>query len=246
MKQGKRLMFGSSRNQMHVRRLAATTLALIVLTALFIAAGSTTTASAQMARRTKRESSAARQARIARAVEETYVHRWEVFGGGGYLRFRSGQYLQKNNEVTWNTSATYMLNPRLGIIGDVRGAFGNAHVGNNIYNVYNPLITEYTFMGGPTYRFYAKQKQAASVQVLGGYSLGNFDGGSKDIPAPLLGMWPTSNKPVFSVGVSYDYNFYPNLAFRVTPSYVGTTFGSTLQNNLGINAGIVYRFGRIR
>ena len=200
---------------------------------------------AQLTRRTKRESSANRKARIQRAVDDTYTHRWEVFGGGGYLRFRSGQYLQKNNEVTWATSATYMLNPRLGIIGDVRGAFGNSKVGNNIYSVYNPLITEYTFLAGPSYRFYAKQKNAASVHAMAGYSLGNFDGGSKSIPAPLLGMWPTSNRPVFSVGASYDYNFYPNLAFRVTPTYVGTTFGGTLQNNLGINAGIVYRFGRI-
>ena len=201
---------------------------------------------AQLVRRTKRESSANRKARIQQAVDDTYTHRWELFGGGGYLRFRSGQYLQKNNEVTWAASGTYMLNPRLGIIADARGGFGNAKVGNNIYSVYNPLITEYTFMGGPTYRFYARQKNAVSGHVMAGYSLGNFDGGSKSIPAPLLGLWPTSNRPVFSVGVNYDYNFYPNLAFRVTPTYVGTTFGSTLQNNLGINAGIVYRFGKIR
>lgn len=208
--------------------------------------GAVAPAGAQMARRTRRESSANRKARIQKAVEETYTHRWELFGGGGYLRFRSGQYLQRNNEVTWAASGAYMLNPKLGIIADARGGFGNAKVGNNIYSVYNPLITEYTFMGGPTYRFYATQKNAASVQVMGGYSLGNFDGGSKAIPAPLLGMWPTSNRPVFSAGVSYDYNFYPNLAFRVTPTYVGTTFGSTLQNNLGVNTGIVYRFGRVR
>jgi hypothetical protein len=194
-------------------------------------------------RRTRRESSANRKARIDRLTEETYTKRWEVFGGGGFLRFRPGQYLQKNNEITWATSATYFLNPKFGIMGDIRGAFGNAKVGNNIYSVNNPLITEYTFLAGPTYRFYAKQKQAASVQAMGGYSLGNFDGGSKSIPAPLLGMWPTQNRPVFSVGVSYDYNFYPNLAFRVTPTYVGTTFGGTLENNIGVNAGIVYRFG---
>ena len=197
-------------------------------------------------RRSKRESSANRKARILRQTEETYTHRYEVFGGGGYLRFRSGEFLQKNNEITWAASATYFLNPRLGIIADARGGYGNAKVGNNIYSVYNPLITEYTFMGGPTYRIWGHQKTALSVHAMGGYSLGNFDGGSKAIPAPLLGLWPTSNKPVFSVGVNYDYNFYPNLAFRLTPTYVGTTFGDHLQNNLGINAGIVYRFGRIK
>lgn len=201
-------------------------------------------AEAQIGHRTKRESSANRKARIERLTEETYSARWEVFGGGGFLRFRPGQYLQKNNEVTWATSATYFLNKKLGITGDVRGAFGNAKLGNNIYGVYNPLITEYTFLAGPTYRVYTKQKQAVSVHAMGGYSLGNFDGGSKSIPAPLLGMWPTSNRPVFSVGASYDYNFYPNFAFRVTPTYVGTTFGNTVQNNLGVNAGLVVRFGK--
>jgi hypothetical protein len=202
-------------------------------------------AEAQLAKTTRRESNAIRKARIERTIEDTYSHRWEVFGGGGYLRFRSGEYLQKNNEVTWATSTTYMLNPKLGVVGDIRGAFGNAKLGNNSYNVYNPLITEYTLMVGPTYRVYAKLKNAVSVSALGGYSLGNFDGGSKSIPAPLLGMWPTSNKPVFSAGVNYDYNFYPNLAFRVTPTYVGTTFGSTLQNNFGFNAGLVLRLGRM-
>ena len=155
------LMFGMRRKR---GGLAAGLLAMTMLTAGI--------ADAQLIRRTKRESSANRKARIQKAVDDTYTHKWEVFGGGGYLRFRSGQYLQKNNEVTWAASATYMLNPRLGIIGDARGGFGNAKVGNNIYNVYNPLINEYTFLGGPSYRFYAKQKSAVSAHVLAGYSIG--------------------------------------------------------------------------
>jgi hypothetical protein len=208
----------------------------------------------------RRESNANRKARIERTIQETYSHRWELFGGGGYLRFRSGEYLQRNNEVTWAASGTYFLNPKLGITADARGAYGNAKVGNTIYNIANPLITEYTFMGGVTYRVYMHQKFAISPNALVGYSLGNFDGGSKAIPAPLLGMWATSNRPVFSVGANFDYNFYPNFALRVTPTYVGTTFrgnnlntngtlgsqNGSIQNNLGVNAGIVYRFGRIK
>jgi hypothetical protein len=207
-------------------------------------------------RRNRRESNANRKARIERTIQETYSHRYEVFGGGGYLRFRSGEYLQRNNEVTWATSATYFLNPKLGITADIRGAYGNAKVGNNIYNIANPLITEYTFMGGPSYRFYAKQKFAVTGNVLGGFALGNFDGGSKGIPAPKLGMWATSNPPAISAGVSVDYNFYPNIAVRVTPTYVGTFFNGidqatgksngSIQNNLGVNAGVVYRFGKIK
>ena len=215
------------------------------LAAVSVAAIMVATPSAQaQGRRSRRESNANRKARIERTIQETYSQRYELFGGGGYLRFRSGQYTQNNNEVTWAVSGTYYLNPKVGIIADVRGSYGNAKVGNTIYNIGNPLITEYTFMGGPSYRFYAKQKMAASVHVLGGYTLGNFDGGTKGIPAPSVGLWPTSNRAAFSAGVNLDYNFYPNLAFRLTPTYVGTTFGGTVQNNLGVNAGIVYRFGK--
>lgn len=196
-------------------------------------------------KRARRETNAARQARIDRTIAETYSHRYEVFGGGGYLRFRSGESTKKNNEVTWATNGSYFLSPKVAIVADARGMFGNANATiNNIYGVYHPQINEYTFMGGGSYRFYTHEKTAVSVQALGGVAWGIFSGGSKAIPSTLLGIWPDGWKPAFSVGVSGDYNFYPNLAFRVTPTYVGTTFGGSLQNNLGINAGIVYRFGK--
>ncbi len=195
--------------------------------------------------RARRESNAARKARIERTIEQTYSHKYEVFGGGGYMRFRSGQNTKNNNEVTWAANGSYYLNPKLAVVADARGMFGNAHaLINNIYGVYTPQINEYTFMGGGSYRFYAHEKYAVSAQALGGVGWGIFSGGSKGVPATLLGLWPDGFKPAFSVGVSGDYNFYPNLAFRVTPTYVGTTFGGTVQNNLGVNAGFIYRFGK--
>jgi hypothetical protein len=212
------------------------------VTALVLATG----ASAQKpVKRARRETNAARQARIQRTTEDTYSHRYEVFGGGGYMRFKSGDFTKKNNEVTWATNASYFFTPKFAVVGDARGMFGNANATiNNIYGVYHPQINEYTFMGGGSYRFYAHEKTAVSVQALGGVGWGIFSGGSKAIPSTLLGIWPDGFKPAFSIGVSGDYNFYPNLAFRVTPTYVGTTFGNSIQNNLGVNAGIVYRFGK--
>jgi len=213
---------------------------------------------AQSTQRPRRETTASRQARIDRTIQEEYGHRWEVGGGGGYLRFRSGEYLQKNNEVTWQAAATRYFSPTLGLMADVRGSFGDAKVPNNIYNeAYRPLINEYTFMVGPNYRFYRKEKWAASVHVLGGMAIGNFDGGAKGLLSQDLGLWESANRPVFSAGVSLDYNLYPNMAFRVTPTYVATMFQlapsdpepqphGTFQNNAGINVGLFYRFGKIK
>jgi hypothetical protein len=100
-------------------------------------------------------------------------------------------------------------------------------------------------MIGPTYRFRLRQKTAVSGFALVGTAIGKFDGDTKGLPSTTLGFWPSTNaRPAFSVGANVDLNLYPNLAFRIAPSYLGTTFGSTVQNNLGFNMGLVYRFGR--
>jgi hypothetical protein len=218
--------------------------ALLIMLAIFAASP----AIAQTTRRSSHETNASRQARIAREIKETYTHRWEVAGGGGYLRFRSGQYTQKNSEITFWLDSTYYLNEKLGITGEIRGAYGNAKTlqGNQYAAlVGNPQISEYPFMAGPTYRFILHQKYAVSGFALGGTAIGKFDGASKGIPAPLLGFWPSTNAaPALSVGANLDLNVYPNLAFRIAPSYLGTGFGSSWQNNMGFEMGIVYRFGR--
>jgi hypothetical protein len=233
--------------------------------ALLVAAAAFATAAApaQTTRRQRRETNANRQARINRTIQDTYTRRYEIFGGGGYLRFRSGEYLKRNNEITWATSGTYFLNPKLGITADVRGSYGNAKIPNvfALNGDYNPLINEYMFSGGPTYRLYAKEKYAVSAVVTGGIAIGNFNGGSKGVDSPTIGMWYSNNRPVITAGLNFDYNFFPNLAFRITPTFAGTTFQGTtatgplatggsstggFQPNLGFNAGFVYRFGRIK
>ena len=214
---------------------------------LLIAVFAAISVSAQTPRRTGHETNASRQARITRQIDETYSHRWEVGGGGGFLRFRSGQYTQLNNEITFWMDTTYYLNQRLGITGELRGAYGNAKTleGNQFASlVGNPQISEYPFLAGPTYRFYMRERYAVSGFALGGVAIGKFDGASKGIPATQLGFWPSTNaRPAFSLGANLDLNLYPNFAFRIAPSYLGTTFGGSLQNNLGFDMGLVYRFG---
>jgi hypothetical protein len=248
--------------------------------AVGLLAGAFTPAKGQTAKKRKQESharhetNATRLARVQRTIEDTYSHRYEVTGGGGYLRFRSGAYTKKNNEVSWATSLDYYLGPKLALVGDARGSFGNAHQQQPLQfpNIARPQINEYTFMGGASYRFYAKEKLALSVQALGGTAWGIFSGGGKGNAGPQLGLWDDGLSPAFSVGVSADYNLYPNLALRFTPTYVATDFtgmqtqvgsvstvsngvttttpvyngatGSKIENNLGFNIGVVYRFGR--
>jgi hypothetical protein len=200
---------------------------------------------AQISRRPPHETSANRKARIAKQIADTYTHRWETGGGGGWIRYRSGEFLQKNSEIAFWVNTTYYLNQELGITGELRGGYGNAKIGNNPFNLANPQISEYPFMAGATYRLHMREHTAWSAFALAGTAIGKFDSDSEGIPATQLGMWPSTNaRPAFSVGVNLDLNVYPNLAFRIAPSYLGTTFGGTIENNAGFEMGLVFRFGR--
>jgi hypothetical protein len=209
-----------------------------------------TAPAAQAQFHTHRETNANRRARIERQIQDTYTHRFEVSGGGGYLRFRSGPSTQKNNEVDFFVNTTYFFNEKLGATAEVRGYYGRAKIPNYLPAgeaslIGNPQISEYPFLVGPTYRFYLHQHIGGSVFALGGTAIGKFDGDTKGFPSQSLGFWPSASaKPAFSVGANLDVNLYPNLAFRVAPNYMGTTFGGSLQNNLGVNIGLTYRFGR--
>ena len=218
--------------------------ALAALAASAPAAGQT---SAQSTRRPRRETNSNRRARIARTIASTYANKWEVGGGGGYQRFRSGEFQRQDNQIPFWASTLYSLNPKLGVLGEVRGAYGKAKIGNilpsgNVLDN-NPRISEYHFMAGPSYRFVRREKFSASVFGEGGLGLGKFDGDSKGLSAADIGVWTGNYAGAFSVGVNLDYNLYPNLALRLTPSYLGTTYGGTLQNSKDLNLGIVYRFG---
>ena len=213
--------------------------------------------------RPRRETNASRPARIQRTIQDTYSHRYEVIGGGGYLRWRSGEATKKNNEVSWDAALNYYLNPKLAVIGDAQGSFGNAHQQLPILfpQVPTAQINEYFFTGGANYRFYAKEKFALSAQASAGVTYGVFSKGAKGLTGPQVGLWQEGIRPAAKIAFNVDYNFYPNLAFRFSPTYILTDFAyapqsvvlnsstppsytSTIQNSLGFNAGIVYRFGR--
>ncbi len=178
-------------------------------------------------------------------VQDTYSHKFEVYGGGGYTRFRPGESLQHINESAWNGGFTDYIRPRLGITADLRGYYGTAFITPNQYNIFKPSISEYSFMAGPQYRIVRREHWAVSGQVLVGGAKGNFNGNGAEFPGTLVGLWSSGTNFSAAVGVPIDYNIGPGLAFRIQPGYWLTTFGSTTQvKNLGFTTGLVFRFGR--
>jgi hypothetical protein len=187
---------------------------------------------------------ARRRARQQQVIHDTYSHKFEFYGGGGYLRFRPGPAIQHLNEEAWNAGITEWIRPKLGITADFRGLYGTANTINNPFVVYRPSISQYTFLAGPQYRFYESQHWGWSAQVLGGVGHGNFSTGTGGFTATEVGLYPDGNVFNVSVGAAMDYNLSPTLAVRLMPNYLLTDYGSELQHNLGFTSSIVYRWGR--
>jgi hypothetical protein len=187
---------------------------------------------------------ARRHLRERQVIQDTYTHKYEVYGGGGYLRFRPGHNLQHNTNAAWNGGFTDWFRGKLGATVDFRGYYGTAITNDFDLQVFKPAISQYTFMAGPQYRFFEGLHWGWSAQVLAGIAHSNFGTGTGGIPATLVGLYPDGNKLALSVGTAVDYNLSPALAVRLMPDYLMTNYGSDVQENLGFTAGIVYRFGR--
>lgn len=187
---------------------------------------------------------ARREARIQQTIRETYSSKFEAYFGGGYLRFHPGDTKQHINEADWNIGITDYIRPKLGITADFRGYYGTAYIGNNPYGIFEPAISQYSFLFGPQYRVYRRPKLGVSIQALAGFGHGNFDTGTGGLPASYLGLYNDGTCFSFDLGAPVDYNLSPGLALRVTPLYLFTNYGGSVQNNLGFNAGVVYRWGK--
>lgn len=191
-----------------------------------------------------------REQRRDAAIHEAYGHRWETYTDLGYLRFKPGPDLQRLTWYAWDTGLTRFSNERLGYTLDARGYFGRAYCGNpNVNGLCNgdftrPQISMYNVLFGPVYRFYQQPRYSVAIRAMGGWALGNFSGDTNGIPPTLLGLYPDGNTFAISTSLVGDYNLSPSLAFRLTPEYFFTGFGSTVQGTRGFTIGAVYRFGR--
>jgi hypothetical protein len=197
----------------------------------------------QVLREAQERVNARRKVRIRQIIQDTYSHKYELDFGGAYLRFIPGDHLERVSEPGWQIDLTDYFHGDLGISADFRGYYGTAYTGTTQYSVYNPGISEYTFMAGPRYRFFKGQHWGWTGQVLAGIGHGNFGTGTNGLPPQLVGLYTDGNVLYISPGASADYNLSPALAIRWSGYDVFTDY-SSLQQNLGGGMGIVYRFGR--
>ncbi|HYK35644.1 hypothetical protein [Alloacidobacterium sp.] len=199
---------------------------------------------AQVLRQAQERVKARKKLRDQQVIQDTYTHKYEAYFGGNYLRFHPGEHLQRINEGGWHAGVTDYAFGKIGITADARGYYGTTYTGPNPYGVYAPSISQYTFMGGPTVRFFEGLHWGWTAHVLAGINHANFGTGTGGLPPELIGLYKDGNTFNLTAGASVDYNLSPALALRLTPGYLMTTYGSSVQNDLGFTAGVVWRWGR--
>jgi len=185
-----------------------------------------------------------RQKREAQAITDTYTHRWEVYTGGSYMRFRPGPNLHNAGAGGWTLGFSRYFTPRFSITADARGYYAATSGINNPYDTYNENFSVFPFTIGPQYRFYGSPKFSVSASLQGGIIYGYFDADTNGHSPQSVGLYPAS---VVAAGISslnVDYNLSPGLAVRVAPHILFDGFGSQYNHNEGILVGLVYRWGR--
>lgn len=188
-----------------------------------------------------------RQRREAQAVTDTYTHRWDVYLGGEYMRFRVGPYLHNSGVGGWTFGLTRYFTPRFGITADVRGMYGTNSLGptnGGGYNTYNASFSVFPFTIGPQYRFYGSSKFSVSGAAQVGAVYGYFDANTNGIPPQLVGFYPASIVGGAIISADLDYNLSSALAVRLAPHMVLDNFGGNIDHNQGFLVGLVYRLGR--
>jgi hypothetical protein len=188
-----------------------------------------------------------KQRREAAIVTDTYTHRWEVYTGGEYMRFRPGPDIHNSGMGGWILGATRYFNPRFGITADTRGLYGNNSLGavqGGGNNTYNAKFSVFPFTIGPQYRFYGSPKFSVSGALQIGDIYGYFDQNTGPFPPQSVGFYPASNVGAAIASIHLDYNLSPGLAIRLSPHMLLDHFGGDINHNQGLMVGMVYRFGR--
>jgi hypothetical protein len=188
-----------------------------------------------------------KQRREAQLITDTYTHRWEVYGGGEYMRFRPGPDIHNSGMGGWVLGLTRYFTPRFAITADARGDYGSNSLGpvnGGGFNVYNAKFSVFPFTIGPQYRFYGSPKFSVSGVVQGGAVYGYFDAHTNGIPPQLVGFYPAGIVGGGIASVDLDYNLSPALALRIAPHILFNDFGGNIDHNQGFLVGLVYRFGR--
>jgi hypothetical protein len=193
----------------------------------------------------------------------------ELFGGYSYFGAGSTTSatafgLDTANLNGWNAAAKINVTPRLGLLADFSGHYGDrgitVPVGSNPTLQPKPgHMRQHTFLFGPEACLLTKKRVAVNVRALAGVANRNTLVAPLALPIestpPLIGnpvapitqlSFSGGNGFAASFGGSIEYRITDRLAYRlIQPELLLTRFGGSTQADVRISTGIVFRFGTL-
>ncbi len=180
--------------------------------------------------------------KLAAAAPVTYDNRYEIYGGINLQNDQAGQALPRRiNLGGVEVLGTYWVTKRIGVAANFRGEAGTTPVLANPYTS-RPLVVFYEGMAGAEYRGPRGQRAAMIFHAYAGVLHGDFT----ETPLPAgenVGLYTNRTKPMGAAGVSFDYNYSRNVAFRLSPDLIIEHLGTETREFFALSGGVVYRFG---
>lgn len=184
----------------------------------------------------------------------------ELFGGYSYFGLPSEEAsgLTAANLNGWNTSVKLNVRPRIGVVADFSGNYGERRM---VPTQFQPRETkpgafrQHTTLYGPEVRAFTNDRFTVNIRALIGAAY--IDTLLLPLqepfqPPPITGIpQPTvtefrlgGEKPITgALGGSLDYRISDRLYYRIQPELVVVHLGSTNDMSLRVSTGIVFRFG---
>jgi opacity protein-like surface antigen len=167
---------------------------------------------------------------FARSAKAQDNPKGEVAGNYTYIHINPGGFSTVTIDCHGGGgSAAWSLNHYLAVVGEFSGCKWTGFSGVSAHT--------FTYLFGPrlTYRAYSRLEPFGEV-LLGG----------AHIRGTTIGFNSSGSDTAFAVAIGggADYKWKPSVAIRfIQADYLYSRLGGTTQNNLRLQAGVVFRFG---
>ena len=200
----------------------------------------------------------------------------EIFGGYSYLRLtrQTNAGLESANLNGWNASVKWNLTPRIGLVADFSGNYGQRGRTPLSLSTTSGQITQigfkpgdmrqHTFLFGPEFRLVRSNRLTLNVRTLVGVAQTNTlvlplnrpIERPPDIfgnPQPSITQFTVGSRNAFaaSFGASLDYRITDRLSYRIVqPEILLTRYGVAAGDeysthaDVRVSTGILFRFGK--
>ena len=167
------------------------------------------------------------------------VPRAEMFGGYSYLGSGGQGFNGFHGQFNHN------LSERLGLTGDVSGAYAGQSVNVSGLGGASAHTRTYTFLFGPTLSYRKIDKFVPFAHILPGISHGTTSAQTSIAGGPSINVSTSGTGFGLALGGGLDYELNSSWAIRpVQIDYVSVNAGTGHANAFRYAAGIVYRAAR--